>query len=209
MRTRKLFTKKKGKDGDGRQANIKHLLLPEEVVQELKLYKDAYSVCLSREKDEEGNPVPVRVSWEQMFRRWMDQVGRFDKDVKEYVDEGKRLRVENPPAPTYPVDPTEGEIWNMRYFFERDGDEIEAYTGYWPGFFAMVDGQERDQEAMMADGWVLQNEAGIEISPANALTISTIIKAHKKSSIQADPLDLFKSFEEEDQQASGSPEKGE
>lgn len=178
MRIRKLFTKEKAKNGEGRKANIKHLLLPEEVVQELKLYKDAYSVCLSREKDEWGNPVPFRVSWEQMFRRWMDNVGRFDKDVKDYVDEGKKYREENPPAPTYPVDPKEGEVWDMRYFFERDGEEIEGYTGYLPGFFAMVDGQERDQDAMMADGWTLINDTGIEISPADALTISTIISAH-------------------------------
>ncbi len=113
MRIRKLFTKEKAKNGEGRRATIKHLLLPEEVVQELKLYKDAYSVCLSREKDEWGNPVPVRVSWEQMFRRWMDQVGRFDKDVKDYVDDAKKSRAENPPAPTFPVDPTEGEMWDI------------------------------------------------------------------------------------------------
>ena len=49
MRIRKLFTKEKAKNGEGRKATIKHLLLPEEVIQELKLYKDAYSVCLSRE----------------------------------------------------------------------------------------------------------------------------------------------------------------
>ncbi len=59
---------------------------------ELELFKVAYSVCLSREKDEHGNPVPVKVSWEQMFRRWMDNVGRFDSDVKKYVDETKKMK---------------------------------------------------------------------------------------------------------------------
>ena len=87
-----MFTKEKAKNGEGRKANIKHLLLPEEVVKELKLFKDAYSFCLSREKDEWGNPVPIRVSWEQMFRRWMGQVGRFDSDVKKYVDETKKMK---------------------------------------------------------------------------------------------------------------------
>lgn len=207
MRTRKLFSKKRGKYKEGRQADIKHILIPKEVKEDLDLFKDAYSICLSSEKDEFGHPIPLKVTYEQMFRRWMDQVGRFDKDVKDYVDEGKKYREENPPASVYPVDPTEGEVWNMRYFFERDGDEIEAYTGYWPGFFAMVDCQERDQEEMMADGWVLMNEAGIEISPADALSISMIISEHNKSSIN--PLDLFESPEEEDQQESSSPEKGE
>lgn len=181
MRVRQLFRKEKAKNGEGRQAKIKHLLLPEEVVEELKLYKDAYSICLSRETDQWGNPVPVRVTFEQMLRRWMDQVGRFDKDVKEYVDEGKRFRAENPPAPTYPVDPTEGEVWNMRYFFERDGEEIEAYLGYWPGFYAKIDGKERNQDEMMADGWVLMNEAGIELSPVQALEIYMTINSHERS----------------------------
>ena len=85
MRSTKLFTRKKAKNGEGRQAVIKHLLLPEEVIKELRLYKDAYSVCFAREKDELGNPIPIKVSWEQMLRRWMDNVGRFDKDVKDYV----------------------------------------------------------------------------------------------------------------------------
>ena len=189
MRTRKLFTKKKGKDGEGRQANIKHLLLPEEVVEELKLYKDAYSVCLSREKDEWGNPVPVRVSWEQMFRRWMDQVGRFDKDVKEYVDEGKKYRAENPPAPTYPVDPTEGAIWKMEYIFERDGEELEAHLGDMSPFYAVVDGHNVGFKQMLADGWTLMNDAGVEIDDIEvARKINRIIREH---------------------QASGSPARGE
>lgn len=82
-------------------------------------------------------------------------------------------------TPEVPVDPTEGEVWNMRYFFERDGEEIEAYRGYWPGFFAVVDGEERDQKEMMADGWVLMNEAGIEISPAQAIQISIEIRSRE------------------------------
>ncbi|MBQ4183405.1 MAG: hypothetical protein II652_00450 [Bacteroidales bacterium] len=189
MRTRKLFTKKKGKDGEGRQANIKHLLLPEEVVEELKLYKDAYSVCLSREKDEWGNPIPVRVSWEQMFRRWMDQVGRFDRDVKDYVDEGKKYRAENPPTHTYPVDPTEGAIWEMEYVFERDGEELEAHLGDMSPFFAVVNGHNVGFKQMLADGWTLMNDAGVEIDDIEvARKINRIIREH---------------------QASGSPVKGE
>ena len=92
MRSRKLFTRQKARNGEGRQSVIKHLLLPEEVIKELRLYKDAYSVCLSRERDPWGCPIPVQVTWEQMLRRWMDNVGRFDKDVKEYVEGEKAFR---------------------------------------------------------------------------------------------------------------------
>lgn len=105
MKSRKLFTRKKAKNGEGRQVVIKHLLLPEDTIKKLRLYKDAYEVCLSREKDEWGNPIPVQVTWEQMFRRWMDNVGRFDKDVKDYVKSGKAYLADNPPVPVYPVDP--------------------------------------------------------------------------------------------------------
>lgn len=180
MRVRQLFKRGKGKDGEGRQAKIKHLLLPEEVVQELKLYKDAYSVCLAREKDEWGNPIPIRVSWEQMFRRWMDQVGRFDKDVKEYVDEGKKSRAENPPAPTYPVDPTEGEIWNMQYVFEKDGEELEAHLGDRSPFYAVYKGHQTGFKTMLAEDWTLMNDAGIEIDDIEvAWKINRIIKEHQ------------------------------
>ena len=110
MKSRKLFTRKKAKNGEGRQSVIKHLLLPEEVIKELRLYKDAYSICLSRKKDERGNTIPVQVTWEQMLRRWMDNVGRFDKDVKEYVKTAREHLAVNPPAPIFPVDPTAGDI---------------------------------------------------------------------------------------------------
>lgn len=95
MRKRQLYTKKKAPNGQGRQAKIKHLPLPEEVVQDLQRFKDAYSIRLSR-----------KVTWEQMFRRWMDHVGRFDPDVKEYVCEGKKCQKENPPVPS----PSDQEI---------------------------------------------------------------------------------------------------
>ena len=189
MRLRKLFTKERGKYKGGRQAKIKHILIPKEVKDDLDLFKDAYSICLSREKDESGNPIPVKVSYEQMFRRWMDQVGRFDKDVKDYVDEVKKSRAENPPAPTFPVDPTEGAIWEMKYVFERDGEELEAHLGDLSPFYALYNGDKKGFKPMLAKGWTLMNEAGIEIDDIEvAWKINRIIKEH---------------------QASGSPVKGE
>lgn len=180
MRERKLFTRKKAKNGEGRQSVIKHLLLPEEVIKELRQYKDAYSVCLSREMDKWGNPVPVQVTWEQMLRRWMDNVGRFDKDVKEYVESGKAHLAANPPAPTFSVDPTEGEIWKMRYFFEHDGEELDAIPGDMTPFYAVKEGRNVGMKQLFADGWVLMNEAGIEIDYNKAAEVSRILKEHQK-----------------------------
>ena len=79
----------------------------------------------------------------------------------------------------------------MRYFFEKDGEEIEAYTGYWPGFYAVVDGEKRDQEAMMADGWILMNDAGIEISQTQAIEISIRMKSSLDRFIGAIKDDTF------------------
>ena len=183
MRSRKLFTRQKAKNGEGRQSVIKHLLLPEEVVQALKLYKDAYSVCLAREKDEWGNPIPVQVTWEQMLRRWMDNVGRFDKDVKNYVESTKAHLAANPPAPVYPVDPTEGDIWEMRYFFERDGEELDAIPGDLTPFYAVKKGRRMGMKQLFADGWVLMNEAGIEIDYDQAAEVSRILKEHPKKEV--------------------------
>lgn len=39
---------------------------------------------------------PVHVSYEQMFRRWMDNVKKFDKDVQKEVDEYRRIRATRP-----------------------------------------------------------------------------------------------------------------
>ena len=181
MRSRKLFTRKKAKDGEGRQAVIKHILLPEEVVAELRMFKDAYAVCLSREKDQWGNPIPVQVTWEQLFRRWMDNVGRFDKDVKDYVESGKAYLTDNPPAPVYPVDPTEGEIWEMRHFFERDGEELDAIPGDLTPFYAVKEGRNVGMKQLFADGWVLMNDAGIEIDYDQAAAVSRILKQHLKA----------------------------
>ena len=179
MRSRKLFTRKKAKNGEGRQAVIKHLLLPEEVITELRMFKDAYSVCLSRDKDKWGNPIPIQVTWEQMFRRWMDNVGRFDRDVKDYVETGKAHLAANPPVPVYPVNPTEGEIWEMRHYFERDGEKLDAIPGDLTPFYAVKDGRRVGMKQLCADGWVLMNDAGIEIDYDQAAEVSRILKEHR------------------------------
>ncbi len=240
-----------------------HIQVPREVKEMLDEFKDAYSACYGR-----------KVSYEQMFRDWMDH-GRIDTKVWKRVQEMKKnseafsevaedvarkaaeevaaraeqngtslkeealkeqdeaeaaleddrraaaASVDSPaPAedkvqspepvatPEVPVDPTAGEVWNMRYFFERDGEEIEAYRGYWPGFFAVVDGEERDQKEMMADGWVLMNEAGIEISPAQAIQISIEIRSREAFEKTAYGQNLFPKEEGENIQEGPSGAAG-
>ena len=70
--------KKRGRKGEGRAVKFKALMLPEEIIQELKLYKDHYCMVESTQDDEWGNPIPARVSFEQMLRHWMDNMDAID-----------------------------------------------------------------------------------------------------------------------------------
>lgn len=45
---------------------FKALMLPEDIIDELKFYKDFYCVAESTQEDGSGNPIPVRVSFEHV-----------------------------------------------------------------------------------------------------------------------------------------------
>jgi len=62
-------SKKRGPKGEWRAVIYKPVQLPVDLIEDLKLYKDAYGMLLAEEEDEWGNPNPVHVSYEQMFRR--------------------------------------------------------------------------------------------------------------------------------------------
>ena len=76
MKGIKFGSKKRGPKGEGRAVIYKPVQLPVELIEDLKLYKDAYGLLFAEDKDEWGNPIPVHVSYEQMLRRWMDNVNR-------------------------------------------------------------------------------------------------------------------------------------
>ena len=130
-----------------------------------------------------GNTIPVQVTWEQMLRRWMDNVGRFDKDVKEYVKTAREHLAVNPPAPIFPVDPTAGDIWDMRYIFEKDGEELDAIPGDLTPFYAVKEGRNVGMKQLFAEGWTLMNDAGIEIDYDQAAEVSRILKEHQKKEV--------------------------
>lgn len=183
MRKRKLYSKERGKYGAGRQTKPKYIGVSKELKDELLLFKQAYSVCLSREKDDDGNPKPVLVSYEQMFRRWMDHVGRIDKDVKEYVEQIKAGGGTNPSVTSNPVNPRKKEVWEIKYFFRRGDEELDAHLGDKAPFYANVieDGKTTRMgfKKMLAAGWTLLDEAGQEIDDIDeAWSINRTIKQH-------------------------------
>lgn len=196
MRVNKLFKRQKAEKGSGRTVKIKHLLLPAEVVEDLKTFQECYKICFSREKDENGNPIPIRVTYEQMIRRWMDNISRIDPDVaklfpimkeqrkkeQERLAAGLGLTPEQLGANLATYDPTnpEDEPWKLRYCFEKDGEEVEALPGDLTPFYAKRDGNYFGMKDMLSAGWTLQNEIGDELNFEQAKKIRTLIKEHSE-----------------------------
>lgn len=196
MRANKLFKRPKAENGAGRSVKIKHLLLPAEVVEDLKTFQDCYKICFSQEKDKNGNPIPIRVTYEQMLRRWMDNIGRIDPDVaKMYLrikedrkKEQERMaadlgltseQLKENEAAFDPADP-ENEPWKLSYFFEKDGEQVDALPGDLVPFYAKVNGLNIGMSRLLADGWTLQNEVGVELDLEQAQKIRALIKEHQE-----------------------------
>lgn len=181
MKKRKLLAKRpKAKNGQKRQVTIKHILLPEELVAELQLYKQAYSDVINQ-----------KVSWEQMFHRWMENIGRFDPDVKLRVEAMKtpvitpeqkaEQQVEQPSLERiFSVDPTEGEVWNMKYFFEKDGEQLKAEWAKSDkaSFSVKINNRSCGVREMLKNGWILMNDGGIEINEEQAMVVAQKRKKH-------------------------------
>lgn len=196
MRANKLFKRQRAEKGSGRTVKIKHLLLPAEVVDDLKIYQYCYGICFSPEKDKNGNTIPIRVTFEQMIRRWMDNIGRIDPDVakafpivkekrrkeQERLAAGLGLTPEQLKENEAAFDPTdqENEPWKLSYFFEKDGEQVDALPGDLVPFYAKVNGQNIGISKLLADGWTLQNEVGVELDLSQAQKICALIKEHSE-----------------------------
>lgn len=141
MKLNKLVKKKRGEKGKGRATIFKPINLPEDVIEDLKLYRDIYGIKFSPNKDEGGNTIPVKITYEQILRRWMDNVGRFDPEVKKAVESYKVIthcinlvKEANPSKPNVPwwikdewyVNPKTGKIYPV--LKGKDGKSDYART---------------------------------------------------------------------------------
>ena len=156
----------------------KALQLPVSVINELKMYQNAYDIQLSEEEDKYGNPIPARLMLAEMLTMWMENVELFDKDVYDDVQFTKRMREEHPPKPTYYVDPTGGEVWELRYLAERDGEEIEMKPDRHLWFVGRLNGKKVGVEDLVNEEWTFMNEIGTEITLEEAKEISWKILGH-------------------------------
>lgn len=200
MKKRKLLAKRpKAKNGQKRQAVIKHILLPEELVAELQLYKQAYSDVLNQ-----------KVSWEQMLHRWMENIGRFDPDVKLRVEAMKtpvttpeqtvEQQVEQPAIDqTFHADPTEGNVWDMKYYFEKDGKRLEAEWAKSDkaSFSVKINNRSYGVREMLKKGWLLKNEGGIEITEEQAMVIAQKRRKHQEDIEFQRASEMFSSYRDD------------
>ena len=158
--------KKRGRKGEGRTVKFKALMLPEDIIDELKLYKDHYCVAESAQDDEWGNPVPARVSFEQMFRHWMDNMDAIDPAAYDYVQSILKYRAEHPTPETFDVDPFQYPIDQFKYHFETDDGEAGAvFDG--ESFVCSEDYRDykgKTLDDMYNQNWPLCNDAGYEFS---------------------------------------------
>lgn len=158
--------KKRGRKGEGRAVKFKALMLPEEIIQELKLYKDHYCMVESTQDDEWGNPIPARVSFEQMLRHWMDNMDAIDPAAYEDVQSMMAHRAEHPSPETYDVDPFTYPIDKFKYQFETDDGEVDAvFNG--ETFVCSedyLDYKGKTLDEMYNQNWPLSNDAGYEFS---------------------------------------------
>ncbi len=173
-------SKKRGRKGEGRSTVFKPLNLPVELIEELRLYKSIYETVGAEKKDRGGNPIPLKLSYEQILRHWMSNVRLFDPKVADHFDQAMSYRSKQPK--TFEVDPTEGDVWEMQYFFTNDeGDEIPALINRdSQEFMAQVSGYCESHAQMETDDWRLINDAGLELSREQGHIVARRILEHEE-----------------------------
>lgn len=182
-------TKKRGPRGEGRTVKFKSLRLPEEIIDELRLYKDYYSIAEATEKDSWGNPIPVRVSFEQILRHWMDNLDALDPYAYADVQKSLRFREDHPSPVMYDVDPFMYPIDKFVYHFETDDGEVAAeFNG--ETFVCSeeyMDFKGKTLEEMYNHNWPLANDGGYEFSYEKALELCRRMKkVYKRKAAKKD-----------------------
>ena len=112
-----------------------------------------------------------------------EMIGEITKDEQEESDSPTSIQVkekeQNAVPETAAADPTESDFWDMRYFFKKDGEELEAFAGDIAPFYCEYNGQNTGMNKMFYQGWRLFTDTGIELTKEQAVAISNIIKMHK------------------------------
>lgn len=144
--------------------------LQEKISEEFKLLLQAYSEVYGQ-----------KVTPTQVIKRFMDiGVQLCDPDVFEIFSQKKKEEVGDTNFPSLQTaDPTEGEVWNNEYFFEKVGERFSAHISK-EGKFSFKQSQHRyiPLKKMLEYGYTLINDEGIIINEHQAGTIGKKIVNH-------------------------------
>jgi hypothetical protein len=80
------------------------------------------------------------------------------------------------------LNPTEGYVWERRYFAVKDGEKIELQVGDKQPFFGKFNGKDVGLWKFLQEGYTFMNDAGLEINEDQAGIIANKIKEHRPSS---------------------------
>ena len=109
-------------------------------------------------------------------------------------DPDNETQFETPPAEKallYPVDPTEGDIWEMEYFFtDENGEKYDAFPEEHKSedpneesrydFWTIWNHMNMSYQEMIDFGYRLMNDAGVEITPEDMPKVCKILVEHRK-----------------------------
>lgn len=182
-------------EGTGRFCTVN---LREEIANEFKLVVKAYSEVYGE-----------RVTPTQVIKRLMDAgLKRCDPEVFEAFI---RITEGGSPEPVleivHQVDPTEGEVWEMKYFFEKDGEQIPAEwaKSEKASFSAKINNRYYGVREMLKNGWTLWNDAGIKVTEEQAMIIAQKRRKHLEE-LKFQALASYGSTEDEEEEDFEQPE---
>ena len=98
------------------------------------------------------------------------------------MDEYRRIRAEHPGIQTFYVDPCEGDIWELQYTAERNGEEYPLTVDKDLVFYAIIDGVKKGAQDLINEEYEIMNDAGIVLNIVQAYRVSDKILKHYKQS---------------------------
>lgn len=168
-RSKNIYKPLRNRHGEGRR-RYTTIGLNDEVAAELKLVVKAYSEVY-------GRMTPA-----QVIKRLIDAgLKRCDPEV---FDAFIRLTECGTPEPVleivHQVDPTEGEVWDRKYFFEKDGEQVDAKINVkGDSFSAKIGNRFYGVKELRRKEWVFMNDRRVEITEEQARVIAQKIVQHK------------------------------
>ena len=189
-RSKNIYKPLRNRHGEGRR-RYTTIGLNDEVAAELKLVVKAYSEVY-------GRMTPA-----QVIKRLIDAgLKRCDPEV---FDAFIRLTEGGTPEPVleivHQVDPTEaeGEVWNRKYFFEKDGKKIPAEwaKSEKASFSAKINNRYYGVREMQKNGWKLRDDAGNELTEEQAMVIAQKRRKHQEDIEIQRASEMFSSYRDD------------